>query len=78
MRRSSEGAPIQSGSDSKNDLLEFLIRSVRKAVAGYGVPGKSTTMLNYCGIRTDYVDYTVDRNLYVGASAGYTHPRVPA
>jgi len=31
---------------------------------GYGAPGKSTTLLNYCGIRTDLLDYTVDRNPY--------------
>jgi SAM-dependent methyltransferase len=51
---------------AKNDLLEFLIQVKRdgKTIAGYGAPGKSTTMLNYCGIRTDYIDYTVDKNLY--------------
>ena len=31
---------------------------------GYGAPGKGNTLLNYCGIRTDYLDYTVDRNPY--------------
>jgi hypothetical protein len=35
-----------------------------KSVAGYGAPGKGNTLLNYCGIRTDFVDYTVDRNPY--------------
>ncbi|HXG16133.1 MAG TPA: class I SAM-dependent methyltransferase [Calidithermus sp.] len=48
----------------KRDLLEFLI-AVRRAggrVAGYGAPGKSTTLLNYCGIRTDLLEYTVDRS----------------
>jgi SAM-dependent methyltransferase len=51
---------------TKNKLLEFLIRSKRegKSIAGYGAPGKGNTLLNYCGIRTDYVDYTVDRNPY--------------
>ncbi len=29
---------------------------------GYGAPGKGNTLLNYCGIRTDFVDYTVDRS----------------
>jgi SAM-dependent methyltransferase len=50
----------------KDDLLEFLIRTKRegRTVAGYGAPGKSATMLNYCGIRTDYIDYTVDKNTY--------------
>jgi SAM-dependent methyltransferase len=51
---------------AKNDLLEFLIQAKHegKSIVGYGAPGKSTTLLNYCGIRTDYVEYTVDRNLY--------------
>jgi len=52
--------------ESKRSLLEFLIRvrRERKKVAGYGAPGKGNTLLNYCGIRTDLVDYTVDRNPY--------------
>ena len=33
-------------------------------MAGYGVPGKGNTLLNYCGIRTDFLDYMVDRNPY--------------
>jgi hypothetical protein len=33
-------------------------------VVGYGAPGKGNTLLNYCGIRTDFLDYTVDRNPY--------------
>ena len=33
-------------------------------MAGYGAPGKGNTLLNYCGIRTDLVDYLVDRNPY--------------
>jgi len=47
-------------------LLDFLIRARRegKRVAGYGAPGKGNTLLNYCGIRTDFVEYTVDRNPY--------------
>ena len=32
--------------------------------SGYGAPGKGNTLLNYCGIRTDFLDYTVDRNPY--------------
>ncbi len=49
---------------TKWDLLELLIQVRRegKRVAGYGAPGKGNTLLNYCGIRTDLVDYTVDRN----------------
>ena len=33
-------------------------------MAGYGAPGKGNTLLNYCGIRTDFVSFTVDRNPY--------------
>lgn len=52
--------------ETKRKLLEFLIEAKRKrkTVAGYGAPGKGNTLLNYCGIRTDFVDYTVDRNPY--------------
>lgn len=48
----------------KRELLKFLIaaRERGKTVAGYGAPGKGNTLLNYCGIRTDLLDYTVDRN----------------
>lgn len=51
---------------TKRKLLEFLIRAKGegKSIAGYGAPGKGNTLLNYCGIRTDFVDYTVDRNPY--------------
>jgi SAM-dependent methyltransferase len=47
-------------------LLEFLIECRRdgKRVAGYGAPGKGNTLLNYCGIRTDLLEFTVDRNPY--------------
>lgn len=50
--------------ETKRKLLEFLIAAKRagKTVAGYGAPGKGNTLLNYCGIRTDFVDYTVDLN----------------
>jgi 2-polyprenyl-3-methyl-5-hydroxy-6-metoxy-1,4-benzoquinol methylase len=52
--------------ETKRKLLEFLIRAKRngKSIAGYGAPGKGNTLLNYCGIRTDFLDYTVDRNPY--------------
>jgi hypothetical protein len=52
--------------ETKRKLLEFLIRAKRdgKKVAGYGAPGKGNTLLNYCGIRTDFLDFTVDRNPY--------------
>ena len=48
----------------KRDLLKFLVaaREAGKTIAGYGAPGKGNTLLNYCGIRTDLLDYTVDRN----------------
>lgn len=51
---------------TKWKLLEFLVEAKRsgKAVVGYGAPGKGNTLLNYCGIRTDFLDYTVDRNPY--------------
>lgn len=49
---------------TKRDLLRFLIDAKEdgKSVAGYGAPGKGNTLLNYCGIRTDLLEYTVDRN----------------
>jgi len=51
---------------TKRDLLEFLIEAKRagKRVVGYGAPGKGNTLLNYCGIRTDFLDFTVDRSPY--------------
>ena len=51
---------------TKRDILEFLIRAKQdgKTVVGYGAPGKGNTLLNYCGIRTDFLDYTVDRSPY--------------
>jgi SAM-dependent methyltransferase len=52
--------------ETKRKLLQFLINARRdgKTVAGYGAPGKGNTLLNYCGIRTDFLEYTVDRNPY--------------
>jgi SAM-dependent methyltransferase len=52
--------------ETKRRLLDFLIGAKRKGkrITGYGAPGKGNTLLNYCGIRTDFVDYTVDRNPY--------------
>jgi hypothetical protein len=51
---------------TKRRLLSFLIeaRNAGKTVVGYGAPGKGNTLLNYCGIRTDFLQYTVDRNPY--------------
>jgi hypothetical protein len=50
--------------ETKRKLLTFLIAAKRagKSIAGYGAPGKGNTLLNYCGIRSDFIDYTVDRN----------------
>jgi len=50
----------------KRQLLRFLIdcRDRNQKVAGYGAPGKGNTLLNYCGIRTDLLEFTVDRNPY--------------
>lgn len=74
------GAEAQAGLDSlaghltfaprvaevKHRLLEFLIAARRQGqtVVGYGAPGKGNTLLNYCGVRGDLLDYTVDRNPY--------------
>ncbi len=48
----------------KRDLLSFLIdaKNQGKSIVGYGAPAKGNTLLNYCGIRTDLLDYTVDRS----------------
>ena len=51
---------------TKRLLLDFLIQAKDqgRSIAGYGAPGKGNTLLNYCGVRTDFIDYTVDRNPY--------------
>jgi hypothetical protein len=48
----------------KRQLLAFLIgaKQAGKRIAGYGAPAKGNTLLNYCGIRTDFVDFTVDQS----------------
>jgi SAM-dependent methyltransferase len=50
--------------ETKRRILTFLIEAKRKgkSVAGYGAPAKGNTLLNYCGIRSDLIDYTVDRS----------------
>jgi hypothetical protein len=50
--------------ETKFDLVEFLLQAARegKSVAGYGAPGKSATLLHYCGIGRDLIEYTVDRS----------------
>ena len=50
--------------ETKRDILSFLIKAKKagKSIAGYGAPGKGNTLLNFCGIGTDFLDYTVDRS----------------
>lgn len=52
--------------ETKREILDFLIRAKRegKSIAGYGAPAKGNTLLNYCGIRSDFIDYTVDVSPY--------------
>jgi hypothetical protein len=52
--------------ETKLALVDFLIAAARqgKTVAGYGAPGKSATLLHYCGIGKDLISYTVDRSPY--------------
>lgn len=51
---------------TKRALLSFLIeaKDQGKRICGYGAPGKGNTLLNYCGIGPDFLDFTVDRNPY--------------
>jgi len=51
---------------SKRELLRFLIdiKNDGKSIVGYGAPAKGNTLLNYCGIRGDFLDYVVDRSPY--------------
>ena len=50
--------------ETKRKILEFLIKAKAegKSIAGYGAPAKGNTLLNYCGVRTDFIDYTLDRS----------------
>ncbi len=50
--------------ETKRRLLEFLIESKQagKTIVGYGAPAKGNTLLNYCGVRTDFINFTVDRS----------------
>jgi SAM-dependent methyltransferase len=58
-RRFAEGAR-----ETRRSLVEFLAaaRAEGRTVAGYGAPAKATTLLNYCGVGTESIEYTVDRN----------------
>src|SRR4030067_2544351 len=49
---------------TKRDILKFLVdaKEAGCSIVGYGAPGKGNTLLNYCGIRTDFIDYTVDKS----------------
>ena len=60
------GAYGEKVEETKRALLEFLIGARRegKRVAGYGAPGKGNTLLNYCGIRQDFIEFVVDRNTF--------------
>jgi hypothetical protein len=54
----------QRAKRTKLAFLEVLLTAARqhKSVAAYGAPGKSATLLHYCGIGKDFIEYTVDRN----------------
>jgi SAM-dependent methyltransferase len=54
----------EKAKETKRNILTFLIETKRngKSIGGYGAPAKGNTLLNYCGIRTDFIDYTVDRS----------------
>jgi hypothetical protein len=54
----------ESVKKTKRNILEFFIREKNngKSIAAYGAPAKGNTLLNYCGIRDDMIDYTVDRS----------------
>lgn len=56
----------QSVQETKRKILDFLItlKVDGKSICGYGAPAKGNTLLNYCGIRTDFIEYTVDRSPY--------------
>jgi hypothetical protein len=67
---------------TKRELLGFLIETKRqgKSIVGYGAPAKGNTLLNYCGIRSDFIDYVVDKNPYKqgrflpGTHVAISHP----
>jgi C-methyltransferase-like protein/putative zinc binding protein/methyltransferase family protein len=57
---------MEKVNECKRRILEFLIATKAKgeSIAGYGAPAKGNMLLNFCGIRADFLDYTVDRNPY--------------
>ena len=62
----SYGSFAEQVKNTKRELLRCLIGIKRegKSIVGYGAPGKGNTLLNYCGVGRDFIDYTVDRNPY--------------
>ena len=67
--------------ETKRKLLDFLIGAKRagKSIAGYGAPAKGNTLLNYCGVGRDFLDYTVDRSPHKqGLSLPGTHIPIEA
>jgi 2-polyprenyl-3-methyl-5-hydroxy-6-metoxy-1,4-benzoquinol methylase len=54
----------QKVQSTKRSILDFMVRTQDKGkkIVGYGAPAKGNTLLNYCGIRTDFMAYTVDRS----------------
>lgn len=56
----------EKAKETKRQVLDFLIKAKRagKTIVQYGAAGKSNTLLNYCGIRKDFMEYAVDRNPY--------------
>ncbi len=52
--------------ETKRGFLEFLVQAKRdgRKIAGYGAAAKGNTLLNYCGVGTDFIDYVVDKNPY--------------
>jgi 2-polyprenyl-3-methyl-5-hydroxy-6-metoxy-1,4-benzoquinol methylase len=50
--------------ETKRKFVNFLIKAKNegKSIVGYGAPAKGNTLLNYCGVRSDFIDYTVDRS----------------
>ncbi|HAZ10386.1 MAG TPA: SAM-dependent methyltransferase [Candidatus Omnitrophica bacterium] len=50
--------------EAKREILKFLVKAKdnKKVIVAYGAPAKGNTLINYCGIKTDLIDYTVDKN----------------
>ena len=53
-----------AGTKRKLQSLLNRLKEQGSTIAGYGAPAKGNTLLNYCGIRTDIIDFTVDRNTF--------------